>query len=196
MAMGKWGIFSALRYLGPDRGRDARRWRPDGQPRRQLIGVWSDRVRDAARDRRTARSQPRWPKVLGWSLMSMALIAAVEAEYPMPRSTRSPISAAAASCLMPLQPIAPVGPGEGVPAGFAWSTEVEPPFTLVVYDAGQREIARRPGIPGSRLPVDAELAAELGRGGVHYWAIEAESVDSADGRTRTVRSPIARFGIR
>ena len=85
----------------------------------------------------------------------------------------------------------PVGPHEGVPAAFVWrSTDVQPPYALVVLDDGYTELARIEDIGPSRLVPSTVLAGQLAVGGGFHWFVEG----SLDGRP--VRSPLTRLEIR
>ncbi|MCR9246184.1 MAG: hypothetical protein NXI31_14230 [bacterium] len=190
--MGKWGVFSALRYLGTDRA-GRRKVRPDGRPFRHPVGEWSESVRAEVRRRRSAAPQPWWPRVVGWGLVGIALLAAVKAEYPLASGVRVDstrvLSVAEASRLVAITPLAPGGPVEGVPALFAWHTTARPPFSLVIFDAGYRELGRMEDLHDSPIRPNAELARRLGFGGTFHWFVEGQSPEGA------VRSPLETFGI-
>ena len=187
--MGKWGVFSALRYLGADSAADRRTVRADGRPLQRPLGNRSERVRIEARRRRQARRQPWWPRVAGWMLMSMALLAAVEGDYPMPGAAQAGISVAAAGCLVAIDSTFPGGPQDGVPVRFEWQTDAPPPYSVVLLDAGYREIARVDGLPECSMRPDFELAQRLGDGGTFHWYVQAECPDG------TFRSVIEAFEI-
>lgn len=183
-------MFSALRYLGADRDAGSRRVRADGRSLQRPLGNWSDRARAEVRRRRRARRQPWWPRVVGWTLLSMALVAAVEGDYPMPRPARAGISAAAAGCLVAIETTVPAGRHDGVPARFQWATAAPPPYSVVLFDASYRELARVDDIPGTTMRPDPELIRRLEEAGTFHWYVQAGGPDG------TFRSVIEAVEIR
>jgi hypothetical protein len=188
-AMGRKGLMTALRYLG-DAGDGPRLVRPDGRPLRRPLRAWSANARAEVARRRAARPQPRWPKVLGWSLLCMASLAAVNAEYPVPRPEPGVPSAARPLGLEAIRASAPLAVQEGIPAAFSWATLAAPPYTVVLYDEGYRELARVDGIGERRLPVPPQFAEALAGGGTFHWRV------LAPGAAATLRSRLEWVEIR
>lgn len=188
--MSKWAIWTAHRYL--EAAAVARRVRPDGRP---CLRPWRDpspEVRAAAARARAARAQPRWPRLVGFALVGVACIVALEPVQPVAGDRRAFPSAGPALGAGGFAAEAPVGPTAAAAfAEFRWrADDVAPPFTFVLLDAAYAEIARRDGIDGCRLPVDARLAALLPTGEVRHWYV------LGDRAGKPVGSAVARVEIR
>jgi hypothetical protein len=85
----------------------------------------------------------------------------------------------------------PDGPQEVVPARFHWrASDLAPPFTLALLDAGYRKLVSIDGIAGSSWACDARVAGCLARGGAFHWFVSG----MRDGVV--CRSPLASFEIR
>ncbi|MFO1076729.1 MAG: hypothetical protein U1E73_03275 [Planctomycetota bacterium] len=152
---------------------------------------WSEHVRTEAVRLRRARRQPLWPRIVGWGLMSMALLAAVGGEYPMATPTHSEVSTTAYPALVPITATPDHSPTEGVPAEIAWQGPLDPPFAFVLLDDGYRELLRVAGTsPRVRPAQHPELAAALGGGGVFFWFVATE------GRAGPRRSELQTLEIR
>lgn len=172
--MAKWGLFCALRYL--DKQPEVRTCLPDGKPLRRPFGSWSERVRAEAGRLRSARRQPKWPRVLGFSLVSMALLAAVGGEYPMPQPIDPLVSARSRPVLVPITTGTSGPVVEGIPPILTWQGDLPPPYSFVLLDAEFVEIVRVPvGTRCLRPHNVPTLAARLGAGGDFHWFVAAES---------------------
>ena len=85
----------------------------------------------------------------------------------------------------------PDGPREGVPVRFGWQArEVAPPFTLVLLDAGYRNLACVAGIAGTCWVPDARVASCLAVGGTFHWFVSCKQCGVP------CRSPLVSFEIR
>lgn len=92
---------------------------------------------------------------------------------------------------MPLATESPAGPHEGVPLAFVWrTTDVPPPYALVVLDDGYTELARIDDIGPMRYVPSSDLVSRLATGGSYHWFVEG----SLGGRP--TRSPLTRLEIR
>ncbi len=92
---------------------------------------------------------------------------------------------------MPLAIESPVGPHEGVPPAFVWCTsEVPPPYALVILDDAYTEVARIDDIGPTRYVPSSDLAGQLATAGECHWYVEGR----LDGRP--ARSPLIRLEIR
>ena len=159
-----------MRYLGSrDRGR--RGVTKTDEPRQGSRRAWSQQVRDEAGRRRSERPQPLWPRALGFVLIGIAVLAAVWAEYPIPRPVQAVVSDEDECVLMAIDALSPVGGQEDVPSSFAWATAVPPPFCVVLYDVGYREIGRLEAIDGYLLPCPQAWRDQLASGGVFHWQV-------------------------
>ena len=78
---------------------------------------------------------------------------------------------------MAIEVVSPTGLSDGVPAGFAWTANVPPPFTVVLFDAGYRELGRVDGIADYELSVPPEWAALLAAGGTFHWHVAGHGED-------------------
>lgn len=188
--MSRWAIWAAHRYLEPDAG--ARRVRPDGVP---FARPWRDpspEARAATAAARAARPQRRWPRLVGFALVGVACIFALEPALPVDPDRRPSGASGTGLAGNGLAAEAPVGEAAAAAlAEFRWrAADAAPPYTLVLLDAAYVELARRDGIGGLRAPVDAGLAALLAPGQTRHWYV------LGDRAGKPVASPVARVEIR
>lgn len=93
-------------------------------------------------------------------LVGIALVAALHPVAPLARQVA--VAAAPARALLP--------EWDGTIAlPFAWSTAPTGAVTLVLLDAGYREVARRGGLGGTAWTADAALRQALADGGTYHW---------------------------
>jgi hypothetical protein len=190
MGMSKWAIWTAHRYLERDSG--PRRTGRDGRP---LARPWRDpapEVRAAAASARAARAQPRWPRLVGFALVGVACMFALEPVRPVVADRRASGASGTVPAGAGFAADAPVGAvAAAALTEFRWRAgDVAPPFTFVLLDGAYAELARRDGIGAARLPVDAGLAALLTPGQLRHWHV------LGDRAGKPVASPLARVEIR
>lgn len=188
--MSRWAIWTAHRYLERDAG--ARRVRPDGVP---FVRPWRDpspEARAAAAAARAARRQLRWPRLVGFALVGVACMFALEPALPVATDRRASGPSGTGLGGNGLAAEAPVGAVAATAlAEFRWrAADASPPYTFVLLDAAYGELARRDGIDGRRLPVDTALAALLAPGQTRHWYV------LGDRAGKPAASPVARVEIR
>lgn len=127
-------------------------------------------------------------------MIGVAVTAALDPDYPLPRSVANGASAAHGLDLMP-KPLAPRGAvaEDAVRFRWTWTGPRDAAFDLVLLDEQLDEIYRRP-VRGNELAVDAELRQVLdpalaAGGQLHWYVVAAEHA----GALRT--APVA-FGFR
>jgi len=183
--MSKWALWAAHRYVragaavprlvGPDGRLLARPWR-----------VRSEDAIAAARAVRGLRRQPWWPRLLGLFCIGLACMFAIDPVGSIPTdvaafSSARPAPRLASPCALPGRAANSGGPPE-----FRWRAgDAEPPYSVVVLDAGYAQVLRRDGIETTRWQADAAAAAVLRGGGTFHWYVLADALG------RPVASPLA-----
>ena len=143
--MTKWALFAAHRYVWAGAAAP-RAIGPNGRPLRRPWRMRSEQVVREAIRRRATRPQPLWPRVLGWTCIGVAILAALMPMGPVPRH----VQVSASSRPVP----------ESLPSGnnlaavafvaakreFCWqSANCDPPLSLVLLAADYRELGRVAG---------------------------------------------------
>jgi hypothetical protein len=186
--MSKWALFSAHRYVRWGSG--ARTVGADGRLLAKPWRVRSLAAQREAQNRRAARAQPFWPRPLGWMLIGIAVLAVIDADYPIPTHVEASSAVSGPRLMLPVAQ-KPCGPGEGVPLEFRWDElDVPPPFRVFVHDEDYDELARIDDIGTAFCPVTGTLATRLAEGGVFHWCVEGDVAG------RPVRSALQTFEIR
>lgn len=189
--MSKWAVWAAHRYLHPGAA-EPRLVGVDGRP---LLRPWRQRsptAREAALRVRAARPRPWWPRVLGFGLLAVAGIYALDPIGPLPRDVGP--ARRAGPDLRSAQPIA-VAPRGRVDAEAAMRFRFQPqdatgPFTVVVLDAGYGELVRRGGLDATECTLAFTEGKSLASGQKYHWYVLADRAGKA------VASPVVSFEIR
>lgn len=186
--MAKWGLFGAHRYLEPDAG-PGRLVGPDGRDLRRPWRVVSAEAKAMATRVRAMRPRPAWPRLLGFSLITIAVVAAmrpVGSVHPIARHVGRVSSAPPASGPLPVEALSPDGPIAAVPDRFSWSAAADRgSCAVVVCDASYAEMLRVDGIASGEWRPDAALRKRLAEAGTFHWFVEQKRGE------RVVRTPFA-----
>lgn len=131
-------------------------------------------VRQAQRER-AARPQPWWPRPAGMLLVGVAAVAALRPIAPVPRQVAGAVATAPAPC----SGLAPEPWDDTAALPFAWPAPVPAgAVSLVLLDAGYREVARREGLGGTAWTADAALRESLADGATYHWYVLATDGDA------------------
>ena len=118
-------------------------------------------------------------------LVGMAVLLALDPDYPVPRGVASAMSTESGLQLLP-RALQPVGLTPGPAPRFAWQwTGPEVAWDLVLLDAALDEILRVRGIWGCEYVAAGSLADALREGRTFHWYVESELAG------RSVRCPLA-----
>lgn len=189
--MAKWGIWAAHRYVSAGAAAP-REYGADG---RTLQRPW--RLRDAERvmlaaRRRAARAQPRWPRLLGWLCIGVAVVAAAAPVGPLPSD--GGLSAAGRPGPEATASVVDFDAPQFEPATrtLRWRVPVgaSGPFTVLLLGADYRPLARRDGIAAASCVLSGELLDAVKAAGAVRAVVLARLGD------RIVRSLLAGVEIR
>lgn len=169
--MSKWAIWTAHRYL--EYAAAPRRARADGRPLQRAWRAPSPTARAEAVRTRAARRQARWPRLVGFALMGVAVMVALEPVQTFGADRRAWAPSGTDLGADGFAAVAPVGAVAGAAlVEFRWrAAAVAPPFTFVLLDGAYTELARRDGIGDTRLPIDGGLATLLAPGQLRHWYV-------------------------
>lgn len=189
--MGRWGLWSAHRYLEADTG-NTRWFGRDGRPLTRPWRAVDADVMDRVRVQRRARPQPRWPRLLGGLCLASAFVAAFDALHPIPRHVAGSASTETGGAPLPLSAVAPSGAIGAEGWRFEWrGAKPEDPATIVVCDASYAEMLRVTDLRGSSFAADATLRQRLTELGTFHWFVET-SVGERVHRSRFTTCEIRR----
>jgi hypothetical protein len=122
---------------------------------------------------RSERRGVRWSRPFGALLIAVAVAAAVDPEYPLPRSVPEIVSAGEGAALAP-RCLAPRGKVGADPVCFRWAWDGAPPaLDFVLLDEQLDEVLRQ-RVSGSELVAAGELRERLQAGGQLHWYVEGE----------------------
>jgi hypothetical protein len=103
-------------------------------------------------------------------LVGLAIVLAIDPDYPLPAASSPSGSAGAGEVLLP-QAIEPRGALASAPAAFRWERNgATGAWRLVVLDADLTTLFRGEPLTADRAPAPAAL-----RGGDHYWLLERDA---------------------
>jgi hypothetical protein len=185
--MAKWGIWGAHRYVWAGAAAP-RSIGPDGRPLSKPWRPRSERAQREAVSIRAARPQPRWPRILGWGCIGIALFAAIQ---PVALE-RQHVQLSAS--LLPVHES--YGPAIAIPSlvfeaqGSVFGFDQGPtrgPFSLVILAEDYRELGRFGGIVHSPYRAPLELSGLLRRGICYHAYLLCEHFG------RQVKSPLITF---
>lgn len=189
--MSKWAVWAAHRYLHPGAA-EPRTIGVDGRP---LLRPWRQRspaAREAALLVRAARPRPWWPRLLGFGLLAVAGIYALDPVGPLPADVGPARRAGTDLRSAHLLASAPRGPVDAAAATrFAFTPQgATGPFTVVVLAADYSELLRRPGLDGTACTLDSTEGKSLAVGQKYHWYVLGERSG------KPVASPVVSFEIR
>lgn len=189
--MSKWAVWAAHRYLHPGAA-EPRTIGVDGRP---LLRPWRQRspaAREAALRARAARPRPWWPRLLGFFLLAVAGIYALDPVGPLPKDVGPARRAGTDLRSAHLLATSPRGAVDAAAATrFAFAPQqASGPFTVVLLAADYGELLRLPAADGTARIVDSTEGKALVVGQKYHWYVLGEHGG------KPVASPVVSFEIR
>jgi hypothetical protein len=166
--MAKWALWAAHRYLQPGAAAPRTVGR-DGRPLRRAWREVSSGAAAAAQLARAGRRQPWWPRPLGLSCIGMACVAAVVP--PVASHVAASASARPGGESFSYCRVVPGGDGAAAPSLRWRSASAGAPFTVVLLDAGYREVVRHACGDASAWTLDPTAAELVAQGAAQHWYV-------------------------
>lgn len=140
----------------------------------------SEETQATVRELRSARARPRWTRPLGIALMSIAAMALLDPDYPMPRAVLQAIRDSRATS-EGIVAVEPRGQLAAAPTNFRWDwseglRDQVRSASLVVLDAQFSELVRVP-VAGTEARVEGPLLDAIGTASEFHWFVETRAQD-------------------